>query len=227
MSVSGIGSASFPGARLRLPAQDAASQGASGSSAQPPHSGDGASSAHVHPSGERIDTVGGTPQASGRSTGASAARGQIAEGLTAEQLVELDRLKARDTEVRQHEAAHQGAGGAYTGSASFTFTRGPDGKRYATGGEVSVDTSPIPGKPEDTIAKMRILQQAALAPAEPSSQDRRVAAQAARAMHQAQSELQQQDRAQAHASAGDDGSRQRRLAHAAGAYRETEKASAA
>ncbi|QNN46547.1 hypothetical protein H9L17_15530 [Thermomonas brevis] len=226
MSVSGIGSASFPSARLRLPAQNAASQGASGPGAQPPHSGDGATSAHARPSGERADTS-GTPQASGRSTGASAARGQIAGGLTAEQLVELDRLKARDTEVRQHEAAHQGAGGAYTGSASFTFTRGPDGKRYATGGEVSVDTSPIPGKPEDTIAKMRILQQAALAPAEPSPQDRRVAAQAARAMHQAQSELQQQDRAQAHASAGDDGSRQRRLAHAAGAYRETEKASAA
>ena len=47
---------------------------------------------------------------------------------------------------------------------------------YATTGEVSVDTSAIPNDPEASIEKMRTVIAAALAPAEPSSQDRQVAA---------------------------------------------------
>lgn len=212
MSVSGIGSASNSGVPLRLPAQAAGAQGTN-PFAERPQTGPDSASTPAFAQGERTETA----DASNARAG-----GKVAGGLTAEQLVELDKLKARDTEVRQHEAAHQGAGGAYAGSASFTFTRGPDGKRYATGGEVSVDTAPIPGKPDATIAKMRIIQQAALAPAEPSSQDRRVAAQAARAMLQAQSELLLQRHAQANAG-GDD----RQRARAADAYREGERISSA
>jgi hypothetical protein len=212
MSVSGIGSAPSSGSPLRLPAQAAGTQDVNGF-AERAQAGPDAASTPASAQGERTETT---------RAGDARAGGKVAEGLTAEQLVELDKLKARDTEVRQHETAHQGAGGAYAGSASFTFTRGPDGKRYATGGEVSVDTAPIPGKPDETIAKMRIIQQAALAPAEPSSQDRRVAAQAARAMLQAQSDLLQQQHA-AQATAGDDG---RQRARAADAYREGERISA-
>lgn len=144
----------------------------------------------------------------------------LAGGLTTEQLVAVNQLKARDTEVRQHEAAHQAAGGAYTGAASFTFTHGPDGKRYATGGEVSVDTSTIPGKPEQTIAKMRVIQQAALAPADPSPQDRRVAADAARIILQAQSELMaQREKTETRAANNREMSYQQRQSNAASAYR--------
>ena len=53
---------------------------------------------------------------------------------------------------------------------------GPDGNRYAIGGEVSIDVAPVDGDPEATIAKMEIVKAAALAPAEPSAQDRKVAA---------------------------------------------------
>ena len=85
-------------------------------------------------------------------------------------------LQVRDREVRAHEAAHQSAGGSVTGGAKFTFVVGPDGRRYAVGGEVSADASAIPGNPEATIQKMHTVIRAALAPAKPSSQDQAVAA---------------------------------------------------
>ncbi|KAA0593552.1 MULTISPECIES: putative metalloprotease CJM1_0395 family protein [Azospirillum] len=104
---------------------------------------------------------------------------------------QVQKLKQADTSVRQHEAAHQAAGGAHAGGASFTFTRGPDGKNYATAGEVPIDVSPE-SEPAATVAKMEQVKAAALAPADPSPQDLRVAAQANAAKLQAQSEQRRQ-----------------------------------
>lgn len=101
----------------------------------------------------------------------------------------IDELKLRDQEVRRHEQAHASAGGAYTGTPRYEFQIGPDGKRYAVGGEVSVDLSPISGDPRATIEKMRKVRSAALAPAEPSNQDRRVASSANNLILEAQSQL--------------------------------------
>jgi len=119
----------------------------------------------------------------------SDARADSAGGLTEEELKQLTELKARDREVRAHEAAHQAAGGQYAGAMSFVYQRGPDGAQYAVGGEVSIDVSPVQGDPQATIEKMRVVRAAAMAPAQPSSQDRAVAAQAMQTMLQAQSEL--------------------------------------
>jgi hypothetical protein len=101
----------------------------------------------------------------------------------------IKQLQSRDKEVRTHELAHATAGGAATGSPSYTFEIGPDGKKYAVGGEVSVDLSSVPGDPQATITKMQKVHAAALAPANPSSQDTRVAASAAQKILAAQSEL--------------------------------------
>lgn len=101
----------------------------------------------------------------------------------------IQEMKARDTEVRSHEQAHIAAsGGNAKGGASFTMQRGPDGVMYATGGEVSIDTSSVPDDPDATIEKARQIQAAANAPANPSSQDRAVAASAAQMEAQAQQE---------------------------------------
>jgi hypothetical protein len=105
---------------------------------------------------------------------------------------EIRELAARDREVRSHEQAHAAVGGKYAGSPIYEFVRGPDGVSYAVGGEVSIDTSPIPGDPEATIAKAQQIRRAASAPAEPSPQDRRVAAEAALMEAEARSELQQE-----------------------------------
>jgi hypothetical protein len=99
-------------------------------------------------------------------------------GLTEAEQREVEKLKARDREVRAHEQAHAATGGSVTGSPQLTFTQGPDGKQYAVGGEVSVDASPVRGNPEATIRKMELVKKASLAPASPSSQDKRVAAEA-------------------------------------------------
>ncbi|MFB1000286.1 MAG: putative metalloprotease CJM1_0395 family protein [Colwellia sp.] len=101
----------------------------------------------------------------------------------------INELKLRDQEVRTHELAHASVGGPSTGAPSYTFEVGPDGKKYAVAGEVSVDLSAVDGNPRATIAKMQKVHAAALAPANPSIQDTRVAASAARSILQAQSEL--------------------------------------
>jgi hypothetical protein len=116
-----------------------------------------------------------------------------------EQQQEVKELAARDREVKAHEAAHKAAGGNLTGPASFSYTTGPDGKRYATGGEVSINTSEMPGDPQATLLKANRIRAAALAPAEPSGQDRKVAALAAQMAADARAELAKQKRE------GDDG----------------------
>ena len=115
------------------------------------------------------------------------------DGLTEEERHKVEDLKRRDAEVRSHEQAHSSAGGPYAGAPRFQFTRGPDGKFYAVAGEVSIDTSAIPGNPQATIRKMQQVKRAALAPHEPSSQDRRVASEADRKMLQAQQEIREKE----------------------------------
>ncbi len=112
--------------------------------------------------------------------------------LTPQELKQIEELRRRDREVRQHEQAHIAAGGRYVrGGASFEYQEGPDGKRYAVGGEVSIDTSEEPD-PAATIRKMETVKKAALAPAQPSAQDRAVAAKAQAKEAQARAELQRQ-----------------------------------
>lgn len=101
---------------------------------------------------------------------------------------QIAELKARDQEVRQHEMAHMAAGGQYAGTVSYSYTKGPDGVQYAVSGEVSIDMSKEQN-PEQTIVKMQQVQRAALAPAEPSAQDRQVAASAAQQINLARAEL--------------------------------------
>ena len=116
-----------------------------------------------------------------------------ASGLTPEQEQEVKALKEKDAKVRQHEQAHLAASGSFAkGGAAYKYKTGPDGKRYAVGGEVEIDTTPIPDDPEATIKKAQTIKRAALAPAEPSSQDYRVAAQADQMELKARQELSQQ-----------------------------------
>ena len=112
-----------------------------------------------------------------------------------EEQAEIEKLRKRDQEVRTHEQAHiAAAGGLAKGGATFSVQRGPDGKGYAVGGEVNIDTSPIAGNPEATIRKAQQIRTAALAPADPSAQDRAVAASASGLEAQARQELQIKER---------------------------------
>lgn len=112
------------------------------------------------------------------------------QAFTQAEIKLLEELRQIDTKVRQHEMAHIAAGGRYiTSGANFTYKRGPDGQNYAVGGEVGIDTSPVPGDPEATIKKMSQVKKAALAPADPSPQDLKVASNATSEASRALSEL--------------------------------------
>jgi hypothetical protein len=109
--------------------------------------------------------------------------------LSKDEEQQVEELKKRDQEVRAHEQAHKAVGGALAGSIHFVTQTGPDGKAYAVGGSVPIDLSTIPDDLDATIRKMQRAQAAALAPGEPSSADRQIAAEAAATMAQAQVDL--------------------------------------
>jgi|GEM_PF-2501013 len=100
--------------------------------------------------------------------------------LTPEEEEQVKELKKRDAQVRTHEMAHLAAAGNLArGGPSYEFQTGPDGRSYAIGGHVQIDTSP--GRtPAETIAKAAQIRAAALAPADPSPQDMKVASAADR-----------------------------------------------
>ncbi|WP_321283928.1 putative metalloprotease CJM1_0395 family protein [uncultured Vibrio sp.] len=110
--------------------------------------------------------------------------------LTPEEKRMVQELKQRDQEVKTHEMAHLAAAGQYAaGGASYSYQQGPDGRRYAIGGEVPIDVSEEK-TPEETIQKMQAIKRAAMAPAEPSNADRSVAANASAMESRARQELQ-------------------------------------
>ena len=119
--------------------------------------------------------------------------------LTPEQQQQINKLKQIDSKVRAHEQAHISVGAdLIRGGPTFSYETGPDNKRYAVSGEVSIDTSPA-RTPEETIPKAQHIRATALAPAEPSAQDHAVAAQAGQLEQQARQALavQQQEAAAA------------------------------
>ncbi|MDR0528803.1 MAG: hypothetical protein LBG69_04245 [Zoogloeaceae bacterium] len=115
------------------------------------------------------------------------------EALSEDERREVEELKKTDRAVRQHEQQHLAAsGGLAKGGASYTYQTGPDGQKYATGGEVQIDASA--GKtPEETLSRARRIRAAALAPADPSPQDRSVAAMASQMEMEAMRAIAQQE----------------------------------
>ncbi len=131
---------------------------------------------------KKSDNIDQANQARNRDEKAAEARAEK------EKQAELEALKARDKEVRDHEMAHQLAAGQYFLGKSFEFTTGPDGGQYAISGKVRIDIAPE-AEPEDTIDKMDQVRAAALAPSDPSPQDRKIAAEASQIQTAARQEM--------------------------------------
>lgn len=145
------------------------------------------------PADENAILPAGDPQAqSGKPRDPSKGSKANGEPLSDEEERHVEKLKETDAKVRAHEQAHAIVGGPYASAPKYEFTTGPDGKRYATSGEVQIDTAPEDGDPEATIRKMDVVIRAALAPAEPSAQDMQVARQAQLERSKAQAELTKQ-----------------------------------
>lgn len=137
------------------------------------------------------ETSGDTLEAEGEENkgNAQGQKGIDGEPLSDQELELIQKLAARDREVRDHEQAHANVGGELADAPSYQYEKGPDGKNYAVGGEVPIAIQEVAGDPKATLENARKVQRAALAPAEPSGQDRRVAARAAQLEQQALREI--------------------------------------
>lgn len=158
------------------------------------------------PSAERKNPgqTAGTPPASSRpseqASGAQAAPGR--RELTEEERRAVQQLQSRDREVRQHEQAHVSTGGPYVrGGAQLQYVTGPDGKRYANGGEVQIDVG-AEGTATATIQKMKVVERAAMAPANPSPADRAVYTAAVKTERAARQQSAEQDAQETVGAAG-------------------------
>jgi hypothetical protein len=113
--------------------------------------------------------------------------------LKPEEKKQSEDLHRIDAAAKANEQAHMSAGGGLVrDGVSYQYQKGPDGKLYAVGGEVQIDISPVSGNPEATLTKMQQVRRAALAPADPSGQDKQVAGAATQIESQALAEKQQQ-----------------------------------
>ncbi len=109
--------------------------------------------------------------------------------LSSEDRDAIQKMKQRDSHVRAHEAAHLAAAGKLaTGGAQYTYQKGPDGQQYASGGEVSIAVSEG-DTPEERLQSAEQARRAALAPSDPSPQDRSVASEATSNAMQAQRDI--------------------------------------
>lgn len=154
----------------------------------------GATSATLEHGAEKpaaVQSVSASPETEKPDASGNEKKSADGSELSEAELKLVDELEVRDREVRQHEQAHANVGGQHTGAPQLEYTRGPDGRMYATSGEVSVDTSAVANDPGATVDKMRTVIAAALAPVEPSPQDRRVAAKAQALLTEALTELAQ------------------------------------
>jgi hypothetical protein len=141
----------------------------------------------VPQSGQQLNTQNDASKDNGQDASAGKENAEDKQQQQAEQQ-QLTELKQRDAEVRAHEQAHASLGGQYASPPQYEYERGPDGRRYAVGGEVSIDISEA-STPEETIRKAQQVKAAALAPAEPSAQDLRVATEATQIMLEARTEI--------------------------------------
>ncbi len=115
---------------------------------------------------------------------------QSSQQLSSEEKKQVEQLKRRDVEVKRHEQAHKSVAGQFaSGGPSYEYQTGPDGKQYAVGGEVQIDTSEVSNDPQATIQKAQQIKRAALAPKDPSSQDRQIAAEASKMEAKARQKL--------------------------------------
>jgi len=85
----------------------------------------------------------------------------------------LDKFKQKDADVKAHEQAHASKAQT-TAPISYNYQVGPDGKLYATGGHVRLDTS-IPKDEKAASFKLDQLRNAASSPNELSSADAQIA----------------------------------------------------
>ena len=87
----------------------------------------------------------------------------------------LDKFKKTDADIKSHEQIHASIGQT-TSPISYNYQEGPDGKMYAIGGQVRLDTS-IPSDPKAAAFKLDMIEKAAAGPMNSSGADSSIVSQ--------------------------------------------------
>lgn len=91
---------------------------------------------------------------------------------------ELTALKKQDDTIKKHEQVHYSVARQYSELPIFQYQKGSDGNRYVVKGEVNFKMISSDDSPDAAIKKMQQIYLAALAPADPSTDDLTLAIQA-------------------------------------------------
>lgn len=91
--------------------------------------------------------------------------------LSSEERAVVDRLRQRDSQVRQEEEAHAAVAGDLAGPIAYVYQRGPDGRLYAVGGSVPIKAQVLSGDPEAAKRLGARIAAAAHAATNPSAAD--------------------------------------------------------
>lgn len=91
---------------------------------------------------------------------------------------ELTALKKQDDTIKKHEQVHYSVARQYSELPTFQYQKGSDGNRYVVKGEVNFKMISSDDSPDAAIKKMQQIYLAALAPADPSTDDLTLAIQA-------------------------------------------------
>jgi hypothetical protein len=142
----------------------------------------------ISQTGQQLNTQNNSAQDNGQDASEGKENAEEQQQQQQAEQQQLTELQQRDTEVRRHEQAHASLGGQYASSPEYEYERGPDGRRYAVNGEVSIDISKV-ATPQETLRKAEQVKAAALAPAKPSVQDLRVATEATQIALEARAEI--------------------------------------
>ena len=90
---------------------------------------------------------------------------------SAAETLALRELQQADATVRSHEGLHfRAAGGVASGIPQYQYTVGPDGRLYATGGNVEVRSTPTADR-DKALEQAANISRAATAPGDASVQD--------------------------------------------------------
>ncbi len=85
----------------------------------------------------------------------------------------LEKFKSSDANIRSHEQAHASLT-TTTSSIQYNYQQGPDGKMYAVGGHVRLDTS-MPDDPKAAVVKLDQIKKSATANSDMSGADASIA----------------------------------------------------
>ena len=93
----------------------------------------------------------------GQKDPASDAEQTAPVGLSAKERIRLGQLRMQDAAVRSQQFSRIAVAGSLAGTQSTQFTSGPDGRLYATSGEVNVNTDPG-HTPEESLVRASTLR---------------------------------------------------------------------